>query len=332
MPISEHAVLGGVVLMMRFGYRRTWLLAGALAAMALAACETPGMSGRDAEIARVRAASGFEVIEASAERAVFIARGQRIVVEPPQGYCLDEDSVTVTRKAAFALIAECMRDCQAELENGAVAGRAVEIELPRVFPGILTVSVSGEPAYGGEAGASDAFEEMLGTAAGLKLLGRGSSPAPGAITATRRIGGALYVLIEEPVEEDASILAPRFWRAFMNINRRLVLVTVSSFSDRPMAEDAMMGFLAQQMTRLRQANGLRVNAEEDEIARQMAASLVTPEGKEGLTLILAAAAAVGSGQPDPARAPMPRQRVVSAGFVPPNPDPIGAPYPLRRPG
>ena len=91
--------------MMRFRYRRVWLLAGMLAAMALAACENPGLSGRDAELARVRAEKGFAVIEATAERAVFAVRGQRIVVEPPQGYCLDEDSVAVTRNAAFALVA-----------------------------------------------------------------------------------------------------------------------------------------------------------------------------------------------------------------------------------
>ncbi len=294
--------------MMRFGYRRSWLLAGVLAVLALAACETPGLSGRDAEFARVRSAKGFAVVEANASRAVFVARGQRIVVEPPQGYCLDEGSVAVTRKAAFALVADCMQDHQVKLENGSGAGRAGEIELPRVFPGILTISVSGEPAYGWETGAAlDAFEEMLGGEAGLKLLGRGNSPAPGEIIATRRIGGALYVLIEDPAAADAPILAPRFWRAFMNTNGRLVLVTVSSFSDRPMAEDAMMGFLAQQMTQLRRANGLRINREEDEIARQMAASL-DAAGQGWSTVIGSATPAVGVGRAGPARAPVAPRR------------------------
>ncbi len=295
--------------MMRFGHRRAWLLAGVLAVLALAACEEPGLAGRDAELARVRGARGFEVIEASAERAVFIARGQRIVVEPPQGYCLDQGSVAVTRKAAFALVADCMHDHQLKLVNGSGAGRAGEIELPRVFPAILTVSVSGEPAYGWETGAAlDAFEEMLGAEAGLKLLGRGNSPAPGEIMATRRIGGALYVLIEDPAAEDAPILAPRFWRAFININGRLVLVTVSSFSDRPMAEDAMMGFLAQQMTRLRRANGLRIDREEDEIARQMAESLDAVEGQGDSAVIRAASPAVAVGRAGPARAPVAPRR------------------------
>jgi hypothetical protein len=290
--------------MMPSGHRRSLLFAGLLAVLALAACENPGMGGRDAEFSRQHGERGFAVIEVTAELAVFAAHGKRIVVAPPQGYCLDEGSVAVTRNAAFALVADCMQDHQAKLENGSGAGRAAKITLPRVFPGILTVSVSGEPAYGSEAGALDAFEELLGAEAGLKLLGRGNSPAPGTIIATRRIGGALYVLIEEPVAADASILAPRFWRAFININDRLVLVTVSSFSDRPMAEDAMMGFLAQQMTRLRRVNGLRVNVEEAEIARQMVASLGAEDGQGGLTVVRTARPAPSARDARaPARAP-----------------------------
>jgi hypothetical protein len=299
--------------MMRSGHRRPWLLAGLLAVLALAACENPGLDGREAEFARQHGEKGFAVVAVSAQRAVFAARGKRIVVEPPQGYCLDEDSVAVTRNAAFALVADCMQDHQAKLKNGAGAGRAAKLKLPRVFPGILTVSVSGEPAYGSEAGALDAFEELLEDGAGLKLLGRGDSTAPGSIIATRRIGGALYVLIEEPGAGSASILAPRFWRAFININGRLSLVTLSSFSDRPMAEDAMMGFLAQQMIRLRRINGLPIDREETEIANQMAESFDSEEDRGGLT----AARAV---------LPAPRKRVARA------PAPARAPPAPRRPG
>ncbi|MFQ5566593.1 MAG: hypothetical protein ACE5EU_09545, partial [Paracoccaceae bacterium] len=87
-------------------------------------------------------------------------------------------------------------------------------------------------------------------------------------------------------------------------------------------------------TRLRQANGMRVNGEEDEIARQMAASLATPEGKGGLTLVRTATPAAALGQPDPVRAPMPPQRVASAaaGGVGASPAPTRAPAAPRRPG
>ena len=287
--------------MMQFGHRRSWLGAGVLAVLALAACVEPGRIGPEAELARVSEPRDFAVIEATARRAVFIARGQRIVVEPTPGYCLDQGALGVTGNAAFALIAGCMQD-----------RRAVAVGPPRTVPAILTVAVSGAPAYGSQTAAFDAFEELLGAGPGLALLGRGNASAPGRIIATRRLGEALYVLIEEPAASPPHLLAPRFWRAFIDVNERLVLVTVSSLGDRPMAEDAMMGILARQMTHLRRANGLATNREEVEIARQMAA------------------------RPDPARAPIPRQRIASAGVQGGAgggvPAPVRAPAAPRRPG
>ena len=319
-----------------FRRRTTRLLGVVLAMAALAGCETVGESGQDAEFARVRSNKYFAVISASPSRAIFSARGQRIVVEPPQGYCLDGDSVVVNRSAAFALVADCLDGHEVAMAQEAGQGNVVEIALPRVFPGILTVSISGAPAFGREPGALDAFEGLLGADDGLKLLGRGKSTEPGKIIATRRIGGALYVLIEEAPEDQTSILAPRFWRAFIDISERLVLVTVSSFSDRTIAEDAMLGFLAQQMARLRRSNGLRADAEEDEIAASMVASLDLAGGQGDLTVIRSPDAIVTSDGIDPVRSPVPLRRgqiasvdVKTAGGAS---APARAPAAPRRPG
>jgi hypothetical protein len=294
--------------MMQFRHRTTRLLGAMLAVAALAGCQNLGESALDAEVARVRGNKYFRVISSTPGRAVFSAHGQKVIVEPPQGYCLDNDSLAVNHKAAFVLVADCLEASGVELAQGTGQGKVVEITLPRVFPGILTVSISGASAFGQEPGALDAFEELLGGDDGLNLLSRGKNTAQGKIIATRRIGGALYVLIEEASAGKISILAPRFWRAFIDINERLVLVTVSSFSDRSIAEDAMMGFLAQQIAALRRANGLQADAEEDEISASMVASLDLAGGQGGFSLIRSPGAAVTSDGIDPARSPMPQRR------------------------
>lgn len=296
---------------------RALLPAAALVATALAGCQTTGLSGREAELARQRAL-GFEVTEATAERAVFMARGQRIMVEPPAGYCLDEESVVVSRNAAFSLVADCLGTQHAAPAEGSAGGQAAGTPPERIFPGILTVSVSGEPAYGPEPGALDDFEALLDTGEGQKLLGRGASPAPSRVVATRRVGGALYVLVDESagMGTDDLILTRYFWRAFIGINDRLVLVTVSSFTGRPLAVDAMMGFLAQQVAQLRRANGLPADAEEDEIASHTSEKL---DSKNVPGLVWApiprakvasagAGAAAGTGRSAPRTAPHPSQR------------------------
>jgi|GEM_PF-1647523 len=291
--------------------RGIWLAAVALAALGLGGCEAQrGLSGVEAELTRVRAERSFAVVSASAERAVFSVRSRRIVVEPPEGHCLDEESIGVSGGATFALVADCEHKHQVELINGSVAGRSGAAALPRAFPGILTISISGQPAYGPEPGAFDAFEALLGSEAGLGLIGRGVSDQPGRIVATRRIAGALYVLIHEPVDPATSILAPNFWRAFLKVKDRLVLVTVSSFVDRQMAEDTMLGFLAQQMVRLRRGNGLDTDGEEATIAAAMDFRVARAEPVEGTPRPKPRSAHDGSQAPD--RAPLPRDRIATA--------------------
>ena len=323
--------------MMQVGRRRPWSLGFLLGAMALAGCENIGVDGLEAELARARSVTGFAVISSNADRAVFAARGQRIVVQPPNGYCLDEGSVDVSRLAAFALVTDCLQDRLEELENGSGAGKVRKISLPRSFPGILTVSISGEPAFDHSQQALDGFEAFIRTEPGRKLLGRGNGTVPGKVIATRQVGGALYVLVEGRGTADDGFLAPRFWRAFIDINDRLVLVTVSSFSDRLIAEDAMMGFLAQQIAHLRNVNDLPGDAEEDEIALQMVETLDLASGTDTLIVGRADARTRKLGGRSPARAPRPpARRLANAqiGFVVASGRwaPSSAPAAPRRPG
>ncbi len=235
----------------------------------LAGCESAGFSAREDELARQRGEIGFAILERSERRAVFAANGQRIAVEPPEGYCLDDGSLAVSRRSAFALVADCMESQELALANGATG-----VDPPRPFPGILTVTVSGDGAFGEEPAAMSAFESLLGTPEGGRLLGRGEGTGPGRVVAAERADGALYVLIEEATAEGSdSIFAPRFWRSFTEINGRLVLVTVSSFSDRPLGEEEMLSFLAAQMLALRQANGLPAGAGEGRIEAAVVGAL-----------------------------------------------------------
>lgn len=307
------------------------LLVCALALSGLGGCKTlPGESSRDEEFARLRAEGGFAIVEAETNRVVFAAMGADVVVEPQKGYCLDGASVAVTGEAAFALVADCMHDHLAVEQAKAEGAGGHEILLPRAFPGILTISVSGEPAYGPTPSGLDEFEALIRSASGRNLLSRGNNSAPGTIIGTKRIGGALYVLAEEPTTSGLSILAPRYWRAFAVIKDRLVLATVSGFRDHSIAEDAMLGFLAGQLAQLRRANGMRADREEDEIAQRMAGSFevaATPEAISPPEPRVAKTAQVGSG---PARAPAAPRRGADGGDRKSGSAPSRAPAPPRR--
>jgi hypothetical protein len=299
-----------------------------LVLLALAGCADLGESGVDAEFNRIQGERGVAVVSSSPQRAVFMARGQRIVVEPLASYCLDADAIEVTRRSAFTLITDCLDDRQVEVAQESGSGQAIAINLPRSFPGIMTVSVSGDPALGSEPQALDEFEALLRSDAGRQLLTRGDNGAKGSIVATRRAGRALYVLVDEEGGQ-SSFLSPRYWRGFIQINERLVLVTVSSFSDRPTAADGMLAFLASQTAQLRRANGMKPDFDEDGIASQLAAFFsASPE--TGVEVASGDGVAQTEDGIAPTRAPKPQLRDAKPakspgkGYVSPIPPPRSA--------
>ena len=311
--------------------RPDWFRAGAfaLALGLLGGCQTTGLSARDAEIARLRGDGNFSVLQDEPRRVLFSARGNRVAVEPPDGYCIDHKAIEVTENSAFVLISDCLDDEQINAANAAKRSEK-QIDLPRSFPGLLTVTISGAQALGSDSSALDAFEALLASDAGRALLGRGNNGSNGKVIATRRSGGAVYVLIEE--DSGASpIFAPRFWRGFIDINDRLVLVTVSSFSDRPIADDSALAFLATEMARLRKANGMPAVKDELEIAALLDLD------RRGVAIARAErsparAQAVASAVQAPAQAPVPAARYAVLASSRAGAAPDRAPMAPRRPG
>lgn len=275
----------------RFG----WLPLGVL----LAGCVTTGESTVEAEIARRQGQAGIAVTEAAPERAVFIAKGAEVVVEPLDGHCLDEDSITVTGASGFAIVADCLTEPSRETKDGGDAAEAAEMSLRRGFPGILTMSISAQPAFGKNTNALSEFEALLTSPEGLRLVGRGDVPKPGEVVATRWIGGALYVLVEGPGTA-GGILSRRFWRTFAGIKDRLVLMTVSGFRDREISDDAMLGVAVRQMRRLRRANAMPAVAEETEIIEAMTTDVLASGEVEFVSAGTGDDAEIGATAPDQA--------------------------------
>ncbi len=244
---------------------RRWVPPFALAL--LAACvppepPEPGLSGRDAELLRQQGERGVVVLDVAPERAVFLARGQEVVVTPPKGHCVDGESLSDNGKVVFAMVSVCL----ARVEDPA-----------DVYPGILTLSISGEPAFQTEPEALDDFEAQLTSLDGLKLLGRGQSATPGSLVAIKRMGGVIYVLVEESAG-GRSILSSRFWRAFVGVNDRLILATASGFKSRAVSDTTMLVFLARQIQALRRANAMPTAREEADIAALPVAPIPVAKG------------------------------------------------------
>jgi len=241
-----------------------------MAAMAsLGACSNIGLSGLDDEWNRIHGTKGVALVSLEPREAILVARGREVVVLPSGGLCVSEDAVEVSRATAFLMFSDCPPDATVTSLASAGSGNVVEINLPPAFPGIVTMSVSANqlvPDGDDIENALAGLETFLKTPEGRRSLSR-HGPGDGVeIIETRRIGNALYVRVQEEDSGGFGFLAPRYWRAFVELNNRLVVVTVSALRDAQIGNDEILAQLARQVADLRLANGEAGSREEDRLA------------------------------------------------------------------
>lgn len=177
----------------------------------------------------------------AAERAVLAVNGRRVTVVPPQGLCIAGDAARSAADAVFVLIGACA---------GAAHGTAASA--------ILTASVAPAGLFGQDADRAaelDRLEEFLGSERGLALVGRQSGGEAPRILETYREGELLLLLVEERGEPGSPIWSPRFWRAFLDLNGRMVSLTAGSLRTQPLGDREMLALLRDFIVRLREANG-----------------------------------------------------------------------------
>ncbi|MGF1446847.1 MAG: hypothetical protein ACFBRM_11705 [Pikeienuella sp.] len=253
------------------------VLSGALVAAlcGIGGCMQPerGFSGRAAELARQRTPA-YAFLEEGPERAVLLARGVALVLAPVEGLCLTRGSFSASRSGAFAVIADCVTE--AAVVSPVAEGSA--LDLPPSFPGLVTIAISGAPARreGGAEAQLAELESLLGAGEGLEMLGRNGDGGTVELVEMVRGDGAsaaLYVHVRDSHKGGLALLAPDFWRGFVEIRGRLVLVTVSGFRDRPIDEGEMMDLLRRQVARLRSVNA----GPEPDVETLLAAAGAAPE-------------------------------------------------------
>lgn len=174
------------------------------------------------------------------ERAVVTAGGRTVDIVPPDGFCIIDDTVETGEQAVSALIGRC--------------ANAVDTGMPN---GLLTASVSPAPLFRpGEPIASelDSLEAFLDSDSGRPLLTRNETASEPEIVETYRIDNMLVMLIEDPDTSAPIVATPRYWRAFMQLNDRMVTVSASAFSGDDANERAVFALLRAFTDELRTAN------------------------------------------------------------------------------
>jgi len=170
----------------------------------------------------------------------FCRVGRAVTIAAPAGLCIDPASTRVDAAGAFVL----MRDCAA----GAGAGP------PRT---VLTASVSSGGLTGEGDAAADSLSELgdyIATPDGLALVGRSGRSDRVRVLSRQLTRGVLFVLVEDRGPQPIAGLDRTFWRAFLEVNDRMTVLSALGFGgglgpERELAE------LAALASAIRGANG-----------------------------------------------------------------------------
>lgn len=203
---------------------RTGLLLAA--GLGLAACDGGDIVGMGLGLSR------------SAPQAIAVA-GDSVVVAGPPGYCVDRAASRDGQKA-FVLLGSC-----ASLTRSADSPSPAE-------PGIVTVVVSSDPAAYIDVDSSlPALTAFMKSDQGKAVLSRSGRSADVEVLGTRSQEGVLFLRLRDRSGGPLAGAAPDYWRAILDVNDKLVTISVLGFDDSPMSEAAGFAAIATAAARIR---------------------------------------------------------------------------------
>lgn len=147
-----------------------------------------------------------------------------VTVAAPDGFCIDRATIDENPRGAFMFLSDCR---VLETPDGTTLAR-----LP--ISAILTASISasglGEPEEPLDV-ALTSLKGFLASPVGLFTLGKSHVEGAVSILNTKQTDAALYVLVQDAAFDDDAGASNRYWRAFTEMNGRLMVLTVTGYVD-----------------------------------------------------------------------------------------------------
>lgn len=173
--------------------------------------------------------------------------GGAVTIAAPKGFCVDTSSHQDTEAGAFIPIGAC----------SALTKNPADPKPPK--PAFLTATVLPMPVQA--AAMSDDPDARLREArsfvqsdAGRAALSRVGKADTVELLDVKSASGVLYVRLRDTSDGLPAALANTTWRAFFEVNGRLVTASATAFADQPFGEGKGYGLLRDFVAQIRKAN------------------------------------------------------------------------------
>lgn len=151
-----------------------------------------------------------------ADRVSLTVAGRKLTLMAPKGFCIDPKATNVSASGAFVLASDCALLGFSRPPQGS----------DDTVGAVLTASVAARQRPNSSPAE---LERFAATKAGRAALSRSGQPERVKILATRTRRDVLYVLVEDKGAQPIAGIEPRFWRAFLQIEGRMTVITALGF-------------------------------------------------------------------------------------------------------
>lgn len=170
------------------------------------------------------------------QQAIALVGGD-VVATGPDGYCVAPRASNA--RNGFALLAGC----------GAIAGDAARPSINA----LITVQAGAENSASVN-GSEQGLHDFLDTAAGRAALSQSGDADTVKVDGITHRAGRVSVVFEDTSPEQLRGFQAREWRSFMDVNTRLVTVTVRGLAGDPLSDARAQALLTQAVGAIRDAN------------------------------------------------------------------------------
>jgi len=166
----------------------------------------------------------------------------QIVVAGPAGYCVDPTATRDQGDTGFVLLGNC-----AAIAN---SRRADQPELPA----LLTAAISAPSEDGRLSDSLGDLDGFFRSEEGLALLSRTGEAASVTILNTAIEGDVFFLHANDESEAAIDGVQNTYWRAYMDIGRRIATLSVLALEDRQLTNDQSLATLRSFTQSMRAAN------------------------------------------------------------------------------
>lgn len=171
------------------------------------------------------------------------AGGTPVTIAAPLNFCVDRATIDENPRGTFMFLSDC------RVVNGAAS------RVP--LSAILTASVSPTGLVGRENGTKAALTDLgtfLNSQVGLFTMGKSNVDGAVSILKAKQSDVALYLLVQDTAFRDAAGASNRYWRAFTEINGRLVALSVTGYARGDVNEERSLRIIRAFMQEILDAN------------------------------------------------------------------------------